>query len=174
MSRSMTSYVMFMTSQALRIRDVTTQPENMEAKKEYQRVYIFARLQLGEGIQQIHSDLSKLFGGGPWAPQHALDGLESSLMEEKQVEYEHRSEAQKSVRSENTIESVRQRIDSSIREISSNLGPSYGTVQTILLKDLTLKKFCARWVPHILTKNQKRQRVLCARKLIQLLEPNGH
>ena len=42
------------------------------------------------------------------------------------------------------------------------------------MEDLTLKKVCARWVPHILTEDQKRQRVLCARKLIQLLEPNGH
>ena len=42
------------------------------------------------------------------------------------------------------------------------------------MEDLTLKKVCARWVPHILTEDQKRQRVLCERKLIQLLEPNGH
>ena len=75
----------FLTSHALRSRGVTTEPGNMEAKKEYQRFYIFARLQLGEGIQQIHSDLSELFGGGPWATQHALDGLESSLMEEKRL-----------------------------------------------------------------------------------------
>ena len=37
-----------------------------------------------------------------------------------------------------------------------------------------LKKVCARWVPNILNEDQKRQRVLCAQKLIQLLEPNGH
>ena len=51
-----------MTSQALRRPDVTSEPENMEAKKEYQRFYFFciARLQLGEGIQQIHSDLSNM------------------------------------------------------------------------------------------------------------------
>ena len=61
MSHSMTSYVTFMTSQALRRRDVTNETD-MEAKKEYQRFYIFARLQLGEIKQQIHSDLSKLFG----------------------------------------------------------------------------------------------------------------
>ena len=63
-----------MTLQALRRRDVTTEPENMEAKKEYQRFFFFARLQLGEGIQQIHSD--KL---------HSLDGLESSLMKEMRL-----------------------------------------------------------------------------------------
>ena len=63
MSRSMTSYVTFMTSQVLRRRDITTEPENMEAKKEYQPFYIFARIQLGKGIQQSRSDLSKLFVG---------------------------------------------------------------------------------------------------------------
>ena len=51
MSRSTMSYVTFMTRQALRRRDLTTEPENMEAKKEYQRFYIFARLQLGKGIK---------------------------------------------------------------------------------------------------------------------------
>ena len=63
MSRSLTSYATFMTSQGPRKPDFTTEPENMEAKKEYQRFYIFARLQFGGGKQQIHSDLSKLFGG---------------------------------------------------------------------------------------------------------------
>ena len=113
--------------------------------------------------------------GSPWATQHALDGLESSL---EATEDEHRSGAPKQVRSENTIESVQQQIDkdphSSIQEISSNLGLSYGTVQTTLLEDLKLKKVCARWVPHILTEDEKRQRVLCAQKLIQLLGPYGH
>ena len=150
----------------------------MEAKKEYQRFYIFARLQLGGGIQQIHSDVSLLFGGESlsyptctrWAREFA-DGREA-------IEDEHRSGVLKSVRSENTIESVRQQIDqdphSSIGEISSNLDLSYGTVQTILSADLTLKKDCTRWVPHKLTEDQKQQRVLCAQKLIHLLELNGH
>ena len=127
----------------------------MEAKKEYQQVYIFARLQLSEGIQQIHSDLSKLFGGESlgyststrWAREFA-NGREA-------VENEHHSGAPKSVRSENTIESVQQQTDQdphySIRAISSNVGQCYGTVETILLEDLTPKKVCARWVPHILT-----------------------
>ena len=89
--------------------------------------------------------------GSPWATQHALNALESSLMEKGAVEDEHRSGAPKSVSSENTFESVRQQIDqdphSSIREISSNLGLSYGAVQTILLEDGTLKKVFARRVP---------------------------
>ena len=84
MSRSMTSYVTFMTSQVLRRRDITTEPENMEAKKEYQPFYIFARIQLGKGIQQSFR-LKKTICWESWATQHALDGLESSLMEEKRL-----------------------------------------------------------------------------------------
>lgn len=167
-----------MTSHAFRKRDVSTVPENMEAKKEYQRFYIFVRLQLGEGIQQIHSDLSKVFGEESlgystctrWARQFD-NGREA-------VQDEHRSGAPKTARSEKAIESVRQQIDvdphSSIREISSILDISYGTVNTILVDDLKLRKICARWVPHVLTDDQKRQRVLCAQKLLNMFEPNGH
>ena len=85
MSHLMTSYVTYMMSQAFRRCDITTEPENMEAKKECQQFYIFARLQLGEGIQQIHSDLRELFGGESLATQHALDGLQCLLIEEKRL-----------------------------------------------------------------------------------------
>ena len=128
-----------MTSQELRRHDVSTEPENIEAKKEYQRFYIFARLQLDEGIYQIHSDLSKLFGGESLGYLTCTRRAREFANGREAVEDKHRSGAPKSVKSENTIE--------------SNLGLSYGTVQTILLEDLTLKKVCARWIPHILTEN---------------------
>ena len=58
--------------------------------------------------------------GSPWATQHAPDGLESSLMEKKRLKISTGRERQ-NLRSENTIESVRQQIDqdphSSIREL---------------------------------------------------------
>jgi hypothetical protein len=34
---------------------------------------------------------------------------------------------------------------------------------------LKVKKICARWVPHLLTDEQKRQRVKVAKKLLQML-----
>ena len=163
----MTSYVKFVTSQSLRRRDVTTETENMEAKKEYQRFYNFARL------QQIHSDLSKLFGGESWGYSTCTRWAREFANGREAVEVEHRSGAPKPVRSENTIESVRQQFDqdshSSILEISSNLGLSYGTFQAIILEDLTLKKVCARRVPSILTEDQKRQRVLWCTKIITVI-----
>ena len=106
MSRSMTSYVTFMRSPALRRLDVTTEPENMEAKKEYQRFYIFARLQLDEDIQQIHSDLSKLLDGESLGYSTCTRWTRELANGREAVEDEHQSGAAKPVRSENTIESV--------------------------------------------------------------------
>ena len=40
-------------------------------------------------------------------------------------------------------------------------------VQTILKKPLDLRKVCARWVPHLLTEEQKTQRLKCARELLK-------
>ena len=46
----------------------------------------------------------------------------------------------------------------SVKDIASCTGISEGSVQTILKKRLDLRKVCARWVPHLLTEEQKTQR----------------
>ena len=47
----------------------------------------------------------------------------------------------------------------SVKDIASCTGISEGSVQTILKKRLDLRKVCARWVPHLLTEEQKTQRL---------------
>ena len=44
---------------------------------------------------------------------------------------------------------------------------SVGSMQTILKKRLDLRKVCARWVPHLLTEEQKAQRLKCAREVLK-------
>ena len=51
----------------------------------------------------------------------------------------------------------------SVKDIVSCTGISEGSVQTILKKHLDLRKVCARWVPHLLTEEQKTQCLKCAR-----------
>ena len=46
-------------------------------------------------------------------------------------------------------------------------GISEGSVQTILKKRLDPRKVCASWVPHLLTEEQKTQRLKCARELLK-------
>ena len=62
---------------------------------------------------------------------------------------------------------VEQDVRLSVRDIASYTGISEGSVQTILKKRLDLRKICARWVPHLLTEEQKTQRIKCARELLK-------
>ena len=55
----------------------------------------------------------------------------------------------------------------SVKDIASCTGISEGSVQTVLKKRLDLRKVCARWVPHLLTEEQKTQRLKCARELLK-------
>ena len=55
----------------------------------------------------------------------------------------------------------------SVKDIASCTGISEGSVQTILKKRLDLRKVCARWVLHLLTEEQKTQRLKCARELLK-------
>ena len=55
----------------------------------------------------------------------------------------------------------------SVKDIASCTGISEGSVQTILKKRLDLRKVCARWVPHLLTEEQKTQCLKCARELLK-------
>ena len=55
----------------------------------------------------------------------------------------------------------------SVRDIASCTDISEGSVQTILKKSLDLWKVCARWVPHLLTEEQKTQRLKCARERLK-------
>ena len=55
----------------------------------------------------------------------------------------------------------------SVKDIASCTGISEGSVQTILKKRLDLRKVCARWVPHLVTEEQKTQSLKCARELLK-------
>ena len=54
-----------------------------------------------------------------------------------------------------------------VQDIARQLGISQGSVHIILTKKLGLRKICARWVPHLLTTEQKKKRVGCSKKLLK-------
>ena len=55
----------------------------------------------------------------------------------------------------------------SVKDIASCTGISEGSVQIIPQKRLDLRKVCARWVPHLLTEEQKTQRLQYAWELLK-------
>ena len=62
---------------------------------------------------------------------------------------------------------VKQDARLSVKDIASSTGISEGSVQTILKKRLDLRKVCARWVPHLLTEEQKTQCLTCAQEFLK-------
>ena len=57
-----------------------------------------------------------------------------------------------------------------MRSIASEVGISFGAVQTILTDILVMSKVSARWVPRMLTDDQKRSRVDISRNLLSRYE----
>ena len=55
-----------------------------------------------------------------------------------------------------------------VRDIARKVGISLSTVHLILKKHLKVRKISARWVPHLLTDEQKRQQVKVAKKHLQM------
>ena len=53
-----------------------------------------------------------------------------------------------------------------VRDIAWKVGISHSTVHLILKKHLKVRKISARWLPHLFTDEQKRQRVKVAKKLL--------
>ena len=55
-----------------------------------------------------------------------------------------------------------------VRDIARKVGISLSTVHLISKKHLKVRKISARWVPHLLTDEQKWQQVTVAKKLLQM------
>ena len=56
------------------------------------------------------------------------------------------------------------------RDIARKVGLSLSTVHLILKKHLKVRKIFARWMPHLLTDEQNRQRVKVAKKMLQMFQ----
>ena len=55
-----------------------------------------------------------------------------------------------------------------VRDIARKVGISLSMVHLISMKHLKVRKIFARWVPHLLTDEQNRQRVKVAKRMLQM------
>ena len=55
-----------------------------------------------------------------------------------------------------------------VRDIARKVGISLSTVHLILKKHSKVRKIFARWVPHLVTDEQNRQRLKVAKKMLQM------
>ena len=133
-----------------------------------QRVYCKIRAQLGFPPTEIHTDLQKVYGNGAlkyatvykWV-RHFVDGRES-------IENDPRVGRPVSVLTEKNVATVKTLIEEDARYTEQEIEELSGIHSSSVLKILCgLRNICARWVPHLLTDEQKQSRVRLASQVIE-------
>ncbi|GFS21137.1 transposase [Elysia marginata] len=136
----------------------------MEFTKENMRFYIFMCCKLGESAKLIHETLQAVCGDCACSYQTVCRWVEEF---NESLSDCHRPGLAKPCMHEQTIASIKKDIDEdphiSVRELSNTNGLLYGTFHTIITEHLRIKKVCARWIPHLLTVDQERERVAVQR-----------
>lgn len=149
----------------------------MEPEKEHLRFYIFTRTQLGELPTKIYEDLQQVYGPSSCSYDTVCRWVRRFKSGKNDVYDDPRCGAPKSAMNEKSIELVKCAIEEdphiTIQELADTHDLSTGTVHTIIHNELHMKKVCAKWVPHLLTEDQKKQRVTCATKMLAMFEPEG-
>ena len=143
----------------------------MDGKISEQRVYCKIGAQLGFPPTEIHADLQNVYRKG--ALKYAAvckrvsrfnDGWES-------IENDPRVGRPVSVLTEKNVATVKTLIEEdahyTMQEIEQISGIHLSSVLKILREQLGLRKICARWVPHLLTDEQKQSRVRLASQVIE-------
>ena len=136
-------------------------------KKDEIRAYIKARSKLGCSLKKLMTEISTAFGPScvpydtvRWWKKKFESGVESN------------KNAPKSASRKEIVSKIKEIIEGyarfTVRDIAQKVGISLSTVHLILKKHLKVRKISARWVPHLLTDEQKRQRVKVAKKLLQI------
>ena len=142
----------------------------MDQKTEI-RSYIKCRIRLNIDSKQIFNELCGIYGPQTISVRTVLRWVKAFKAGKFSVEDDtHPGRPKTSVTKANIAAVkivVKQDARLSVKDIASCTGISEGSVQTILKKHLDLRRVCARWVPHLLTEEQKTQRLKCARELLK-------
>ena len=141
-------------------------------KKDEIRAYIKARSKLGCSLKKLMTEISTAFGPScvsydtvQWWKKKFKSGVES-------IKNAPKSGRPKSASRKEIVSKIKEIIEGDARftvcDIARKVGLSLSTVHLILKKHLKVRKISARWVPHLLTDEQKGQRVKVAKKLLQM------
>ena len=141
------------------------------AKKDEIRAYIIARSKLGCSLKKLMTEISTAYGPSfvsydtvRWWKKKFESGVES-------IKNAPKSGRPKSAPRKEIVFKIKEIIEGDARftvhDIARKVGISLSTVH-LLKKHLKVRKISARWVPHLLTDEQKRQRVKSAKKLLQM------
>ena len=132
----------------------------MDQKTEI-RSYIKCRIRLNIDSKQIFNELCGIYGPQTISMHTVISGVKAFKAGKCFVEDDTCPGRPKTSVSNANITAVKivveQDVRLSVKAIASCTGISEGSVQTILKKRLGLRRVCTRWVPDLLTEEQKTQ-----------------
>lgn len=147
-------------------------PSLPEPSKEAVRFYIWMRIQHGESASTIHADLVAQVGIKAPSYDTVARWMRDFRAGRSSLQDEDRPGRPVSVTTELAVDSVRAIVADdphcTAREIAELLDISIGAAHTILTEKLGLRKICARWIPHLLSVEQRQQRVHCCREMLDI------
>ena len=142
----------------------------MDQKTEI-RSYIKCRIRFNIDSKQIFNELCGIYGPQTIYMRTVFRWVKAFKAGKFSVEDDTRPRRPKTSITKTNIAAVKIVVEQdarlSVKDIASYNGISEGSVQTILKKRLALRKVCARWVPHLLSEEQKTQRLKRARELLK-------
>ena len=137
-------------------------------KKDEIWAYIKARSKLCCSLKKLMTEISTAFG--PSCVSY--DTVRRWKKKFESIKNAPKSGRPKSASRKEIVSKIKEIIEGdvrfTVRDIARKVGISLSTVHLILKKHLKVRKISARWVPHLLTDEQKRQRVKVAKKLLQM------
>ena len=142
----------------------------MDQKTEI-RSYIKCRIRLNIDSKQIFNELCGTYGSQTISTRTVFRWVKAFKVGIFSVEDDTRPGRHKTSVTKANIAAIKIVVEQdarlSVKDTASCTGISEGSVKTILKKRFDLTKVCARWVPHLLTEEQKTQRLKCARELLK-------
>ena len=131
-------------------------------KKDEIRAYIKARSKLGCSLKKLMTEISTVCVSYDTV-QRWKKKFESGV---ESIKNAPKSGRPKSASRKEIVSKIKEIIEGDARftvhDIARKVGISLSTVHLILKKHLKVRKISARWVPHLLTDEQKRQQVKVA------------
>jgi len=114
-----------------------------------------------KSAKEAHEMLTLVYGDAAVTMKTVYKWFERFRSGRESVEDEERSGRPSTSKTQENVERVREMIRSNrrltVREISEDLNISYGSVQNILTTDLNMRRVSAKFVPRVLTAEQKQQ-----------------
>ena len=138
--------------------------------------YIKCRIRLNIDSRQIFNELCGIYGPQTISMRTVFRWVKAFKAGKFSIEDDTQRGRPKTSVTKANIAAVKIVVEQDVRlsvkdiHVASCTGISAGSVQTILKKRLDPRKVCARWIPHLLTEEQKTLRLEYAWELLKTYE----